>query len=183
MMKRLLLTIFALGCLGASASPTYACSWVTPEVPEAFKQANAVFLGEVVDIVEPKTSNESAPIADRFFTIKFKIQRSWKGINFGRREFNVLSAQGRYGCFAFPPVSKGERYLVYADPGSEAGNWSFITIISRTTIVRFGSNPRLLNPDAIDPFEDMRQLDVITKRTFSFEQSPPSTARITTPCS
>ena len=173
MMKRLLFAILALGCLGSSASPAYACFCVTPEVPEAFKQAKAVFLGEVVDIIEPKNSSESAPIADRFFTIRFKIHRSWKGIAVGTREFNVLSAQGRYGCFAFPPVSKGERYLVYSDPGSNAGNWSYITICSRTSVVRFGSGPRLLNSDAIDPYEDIKQLDAITKRTFSFNAARP----------
>jgi hypothetical protein len=171
MMKQLVFTILVLGCLSACASRTYACFCVTPEVPEALKHANAVFLGEVIEIVEPKTSSEGASIQDRFFTIKFKIEKSWKGVPFGTREFNILAAQGRYGCFAFPPMNKGERYLVYADPAYGAEHWSVVTICNRTTIVRFASNPRLLNPEAIDPFWDIKQLDVITKRAFTFNSA------------
>jgi len=145
-----------------------ACFCVRPEVPEALKQAKAVFLGEVTDIVEPKNTSENAPIQDRFFTIKFKIEKSWKGMPFGTREFNVLTAQGHYGCFAFPPMNKGERYLVYADPAYGAETWSVVTICTRTTAIRFGSKPRLLDLDAIDPFADMKMLDPITNRAFTF---------------
>ena len=167
-MKHFLLIALVLGCVLGCTSRAYACWCVRPEVPDALKRANAVFVGEVLDIVEPKTANDDAPIQDRFFTIKFKIEKSWKGVPFGLREFNVLAAQGRYGCFAFPPMNKGERYLVYADPAYGAESWSVVTICTRTTPIRFGSNPRLLNPDAIDPFADMRMLDAITSRTFTF---------------
>src|SRR6266849_5357295 len=86
-MKKSLLTFLALACGIMFVPRAYGCSCLTPEVPEALKQAKAVFLGEVIDIVEPKTSNEAAPLPGRFFTIKFKIQRSWKGIPSGAREF------------------------------------------------------------------------------------------------
>ena len=168
-MKRLLLTNLALGCLMVIPSHANACFCIIPEVPDALKRAKAVFLGEVVDIIEPKTTDENAPLPGRFFTIKFKIQRSWKGVVAGTREFSILSANGRYGCFAFPPVAKGETYLVYADPVYRAENWGIITFCTRTTAVRIGSNPKLLNPDAIDPYADMKQLDVITKRVFTFD--------------
>ena len=170
-MKQILLSILAVACFVLCAPPAYGCSCVMPEVPDALKTAKAVFLGEVVEIVEPKTTNETAPLPGRFFTIKFKIEKSWKGVPFAAREFNVLSAQGRYGCFAFPPVSKGQRYLVYADAASDIGNWGLITMCNRTTVVRLGSNPRILNPDAIDPYWDIKQLDAITKRTFTFDSA------------
>jgi hypothetical protein len=160
-----------LACLVICSQRTYACFCVRPEVPESFKQAKSVFLGEVVDIVEPKTSDETAPLPDRFFKIKFKVQRSWKGVPYGAREFSVLSAQGRYGCFAFPPVTKGEMYLVYADSAYRAENWGIITVCTRTTAVRFGSNPRLPDPEGIDPFSDMKRLDIITKRIHSFDRA------------
>ena len=165
-MKQLVLTTLAVGCLMVTPSAN-ACSCITPEVPEALEHAKSVFLGEVVDIIEPKTTDVTAPVPGRFFTIKFKIHKSWKGVASGASEFSVLSAQGRYGCFAFRPVAKREKYLVYADPASDEGNWSLITICNRTTAVRLGSNPRLTNQDAIDPYEDMKQLDIITKRAFS----------------
>jgi len=163
LMRQLLLTTLALGCLMVIPSRANACFCITPDVPDALKQAKTVFLGEVIDIVEPKTTDVTAPLPGRFFTIKFKIQKSWKGIASGTSEFSVLSAQGRYGCFAFRPVAKGERYLVYADPASDTGHWGLVTICNRTTAVRLG-----FNPDAIDPYEDMKQLDIITKRAFSF---------------
>ena len=171
-MKRIVLMILAFGCLVVSPPRAHACFCVTPEVPDALKRAKAVFLGEVIDIIEPKATDENAPLPDRFFIIKFKIQRSWKGVGAGTREFSILSANGHYGCFAFPPVAKGETYLVHADPAYRAESWGIITICTRTTIVRFGSNPRLLNPEAIDPFSDMKQLDIITKRVFSFDRAP-----------
>jgi hypothetical protein len=169
-MKHLLPIILVLLCMVAFVPRAYGCWCSRPEVPEAFNRAKAVFLGEVVDVVEPHTTDETAPLPGRFFTIRFKIQKSWKGIAFGTQEFSVLSAQGHYGCFAFPPVTKGETYLVYADPAYRAENWGIVTICNRTTVVRFGSNPRLLNPEAIDPFSDMKQLDVITKRVFSLDR-------------
>ena len=122
LMKYTLLLALALACLVVCSQRTYACFCVTPEVPESFKRAKAVFIGAVVDILEPKTSDETAPLPGRFFTIKFKVQRTWKGVPSGTQEFSVLSAQGRYGCFAFPPVTKGEtRYLdgLYIDKPEE----------------------------------------------------------------
>jgi hypothetical protein len=172
-MKHLPPIIFALLCTVAFVPCAYGCSCISPEVPESFNRAKAVFVGGVVDIVEPKTTDETAPLPGRFFTIKFKVQRSWKGIAFGTEEFSILSAQSHYGCFAFPPVSKGETYLVYADPAYHAEDWGIITACNRTTVVRFGSNPRLLDPEAIDPFSDMKQLDIITKRVFSFDRARP----------
>src|SRR5260370_12391360 len=90
LMKHFLLIALVLGCVLGGTSRAYACWCVRPEVPDALKRANAVFLGEVLDIVEPKTANDDAPIQDRFFTIKFKIEKSWKGVPFGLREFNAL---------------------------------------------------------------------------------------------
>lgn len=148
-----------------------ACFCVTPEVSEAYKNANAVFLGEVVEIIEPKNSNEKAAISDRFFTIKFKIERSWKGVPFAASEFVVLSAQGHYGCFAFPPVKRGEQYLVYADPTSDSGNWSVVTNCNRSTVVRLGWHPRLFNWGEIDPYSDIKQLDAITNLVLSFDRA------------
>ena len=170
-MKQRILIGLALGCLMVWPLHANACSCISPEVPEAFKSAKAVFLGEVVEILEPKNTNETAPLSDRFFTIKFKIEKSWKGVPFAALEFSVLSAQGHYGCFAFPPVTKGERYLVYADADSGSGNWSVVTNCSRSTIVRPGLNRRLFNSDEIDPYSDIRQLNAITLRAFSFDSA------------
>src|SRR5260370_2440634 len=166
------LTNRRFGCLVASPAGGHCCLRLTPEVPDALKRAKAVFLGEVIDIIEPKATDENAPLPDRFFIIKFKIQRSWKGVGAGTREFSILSANGHYRCFAFPPVAQRGTYFVHAYPAHRADSWGIITICTRTTIVRFGANPSLLTPEAIDPFSDMKQLDIITKRVFSFDRAP-----------
>jgi hypothetical protein len=116
-------------------SGSYACSCIVPEVPEAFDQAQSVFLGEVVEIVNPSTVEADAPLPGRLYTIKFKVERSWKGFPFA--EIDVLSAQGD-GCFAYPAVHKGEKYLVYAEAsyvnGSEDKHWLMIWSCSRTAL-------------------------------------------------
>jgi hypothetical protein len=136
-----------------------------PEVPEAFKQAKAVFLGEVVDIVEPNTTDETAALPGRFFTIKFKIQKSWKGIPFGAAEFSVLWLTNCYECPDLPSLN--ESYLVYANPVSDSETWSLVTWCSRTMAVRRDPKTRDINSNGIDPYRDMKQLDIITKRTFT----------------
>jgi len=168
-MKRTLLAGLFLTTMALFAPSTYACFCVRSEVPEALEFASAVFLGEVVEITEPRTTDETAPLPRRFFTIKFKVERSWKGVAFGSQEISVLSAQGRYGCFAYPPVSKGQKYLVYADAADGAPGWSIITICNRTTIVRPGTIGYFKFVDLIDPYDDMKQLDVVTQRSFNFD--------------
>jgi len=130
----LLAFVIAWNALPAS-SPL--CSCIVPEVPEAFEQAKSVFVGEVIEIVEPATSDEKAALPDRFYVVRFKVEKSWKGAFFSS-EIDVLSDQGR-GCFAYPKVTKGERYLVYADPafenGSESRRLLIITSCNRTAML------------------------------------------------
>ena len=54
-MKHSLWLILFFAIVSASSSVARACSCVIEEVPESLKQANAVFIGEVTDIAEPKT--------------------------------------------------------------------------------------------------------------------------------
>src|SRR5207247_6488565 len=78
-----------------------------------------VFVGEVIEIVEPHSDNLKAPLADRLYTIRFKVERSWKGVR--AQEISVLSDQGRAGCFSWGPFLKGKKYLVYAERRTPAG--------------------------------------------------------------
>ena len=158
-MKQVIAMAFIIGVFTLSPPATLACFCLTPDVPEAFDRASAVFVGEVMEIIEPRTSDEKAPLPGRFFIIKFKVEKSWKGVAFASREISVLSAQGRHGCFAYPPVSKGGRYLVYADPaygdGDGGKGWSVITICNRTAPIRIN----LRHWHDIDPYADMKRLD------------------------
>lgn len=165
MMRQIALAVVALGTALLFAPAAQACYCGKAEVPKALNAASAVFLGEVIDITEPRTTEETAPLPGRFFTIRFKVEKSWKGIAFGSTEIDVLSAQGRYGCFAFPPVKKGERYLVYADSTSGDKGWVIITNCTRTTIVRRDTF-RYFGQEEIDPYKDMKHLDAVTNFDF-----------------
>lgn len=108
-----------------------------PEVPKAVEQASAVFIGEVSEIIEPVSKDKKAPTG-HFYVIKFKVEKSWKGVTFFR-EISVLSAHGADECFAYPAVHKGEKYLVFADPYYSNGvllkPWSIITSCNRTKLL------------------------------------------------
>jgi len=145
--KYLILSTFLIGLLILSAQTGYACWCNVPEAPEAFQAAGAVFVGQVVEIIEPSTTDPEAPPPGRFYVIKFKVERSWRGAYF-TREIEVLSAQGQYGCFAHPPVSKGERYLIYAD--SWHGLLS-ISACSRTALITDPIKPGAVRTKVADP--------------------------------
>jgi len=150
-----LLTLFAALAFVPSA---YGCFCITPEVTDEFNQAKAVFVGEVIEIIPPQSDDDSAPLAARFFQIKFRVQKAWKGTAVGQ-EYTVLSGQGR-GCFAFPAVAKAETYLIYAHTGTGGDSWSVVTNCSRAAQLRYGSIERG------SPFEDIKRLDLITGQAF-----------------
>lgn len=119
MTKHLVVAAFVVWSISLATTNISACSCVTPEVPQAFRQARAVFLGEVVEITQPRTDTATAPFADRLFRIRFKVERSWKGAT--SREIVLLSDQGRAGCFSWGSFIKGRKYLVYAERRGPSG--------------------------------------------------------------
>ena len=116
-------------CLLASPAAR-ACFCVTPEVGEAFQISRAVFQGEVLELIPPRNANKDAPFTDRAWTIRFKVERTWKGPFF--IEADVFALMG--DCFSPPWLVKGEKYLVYADPvwGSAKSTDVMIDRCSRT---------------------------------------------------
>ena len=135
-MKKLLAGISLAGLLMLWAPSANACTCTIPEVKDALNRANAVFMGKVKEIIEPKKSRTTSSPESKFYIIKFEVEKTWKGASLA--EFSVLSAQGN-GCFAYPRVKKGERYVVFADPLDQDGvretKWSIITSCSRTGLV------------------------------------------------
>ena len=116
-MKSTLLTASLLAMLAVFAPKSYACFCVRDEVPQAYDEAQAVFIGEVTEIAPPRTDDPNALLAERLFVIKFKVEKSWKGAGFLDTtipEISVLSDQGRSGCFSWGPFLEGRKYLVYA---------------------------------------------------------------------
>lgn len=166
-MKRLILTCW-ISCLFSLCAPnTYACSCIVPEVPEAFRAARAVFIGEVTEITAPHTDNPKAPLADQLYTIKFKVERSWKGVR--SADVIVLSDQGRAGCFSWGPFLKGKKYLVYGERRLRSGAHT------RTLAVLFSCNRTGLLADAS---EDLKALGFFGPKSRMFSSgTPPNTRR------
>ena len=134
-MKSLLAAMSLAGLLMLYAPTAKACTCTVPEVKDALGRANAVFIGKVKEIIEPGTSPTTSSPESKFYVIKFEVEKTWKGAPL--TEFSVLSAHGN-GCFAYPRVKKGERYVVFADPlpqdGKRETEWSIITSCSRTEL-------------------------------------------------
>jgi hypothetical protein len=135
-MRLTAITLF-IGTLVVAAAPSYACFCLVDDVPEAFQRAGAVFAGRVVQIIPPKTRDMKRPLIDRSYTIKFRVEESWKGQP--SDEIKVLLIQGPIECLSSPGVSVGERYLVYADPLYGDANLKSsllgISVCSRTALL------------------------------------------------
>jgi hypothetical protein len=94
------------------ASPiVMACDCFKPEVAQGFEIARAVFQGEVTEIIPPRNSAKDAPFTERAWTIRFKVERTWKGPFL--IEADVYAFMG--GCFSPPWLVKGEN-ISFADP-------------------------------------------------------------------
>jgi len=157
-MKQAMLILVFLG-VALFATEVQACFCIREEVPKAFESAKAVFLGEVTEIIEPKSSDETAPLSLRLFVIKFKVIRSWKGAGFGSQEISVLGNQGRLES---PELQIGLRYLVFTDRVANEQEWGVLGMCNRTTVVPPDLVPSKSSyPSANDPFFDMRQLDAL----------------------
>jgi hypothetical protein len=118
-MKHLILVAALAGICALCAPDGYARFCVKPEVPQALKNARTVFVGEVAEINSPHTHDTNAPLAERLYTVKFKVEKTWRGAGFEAHviapEITVLSDQGRAGCSSWGTFVEGEKYLVYAE--------------------------------------------------------------------
>ena len=160
-MKQLTIKLLTLIGVMAFVPSAFGCFCITPELPDAFKQAKAVFVGEVVEIVPPQSSADDAPLQTRLYQIKFKVQRAWKG-TLPSLVYTVLSGNGEQSCLAFQRVAKGETYLIYADPAYGAEKWSLIKGCGgRSMQLNYGRIARF-DPQYTSPFEDIRQLNLLT---------------------
>src|SRR5262245_29451273 len=91
------------------AASDFGC--LKPEVPEAVRRAKAVFVGEVEEITPAITSELHAPLKDQMNHVRFRIEKSWKGLPFGY--ISIFIPPG-FGPFRNP--EKGDRFLIYAEP-------------------------------------------------------------------
>jgi hypothetical protein len=159
-MKRLILTAALMGMFALCAQDSPACSCIMPDVPQAFHQARAVFVGEVAEIIKPRTDNHAAPPADRLYTVKFRVEKSWKGAGFQEvtvPEIILLSDQGRAGCFSWGSFVEGSKYLVYAEETKD-GNMGVLFSCNRTASLTTAS-------------KDLKELERMSKPSFNRKRS------------
>jgi hypothetical protein len=164
MMKILLITL-AIGFSVIGAPRMLWCFCITPTVSESFKNARAVFVGEVTDVIEPKIAGENTPDIDHAYTIEFKVHQRWKGLSPATTDFNILWTSHCYECPPLPHIK--ETYLVYAYPVAHNETLSFVGWCNRTIIIRKDAASNGPGPNW-----DMKQLNTVTKSAYS-------TARIT----
>src|ERR1700752_1054622 len=86
-------TITFVFILGTPAG--YACWCFKPDVKEAFDNAKVVFVGEVVEVIPPRSTDRNAKFVDAAHTVKFKAATVWKKLFL--TEANVLVRMGG-GC-------------------------------------------------------------------------------------
>ncbi len=93
----------------------WSCWCRVPEVREAYALAKVVFVGEVVEVIPPRSTDRYAKFEDAAHTYRFKVETAWKGHFW--TEISVLAQIRMDSCFSLQvPPQKGERYLVYAEP-------------------------------------------------------------------
>lgn len=129
-----ILTAFMLAVFAQSTPGNRALYCPAPPVPEALKIADAVFIGEVVEIIKPLTPDPKAPLPGCFYTIRFRVEKAWKGIN--ALEINVMTPMTGYEAMPVPK-SEGDKYLVYAyyadTPEGAPSQWLLMgTMCNRT---------------------------------------------------
>ena len=157
-MKHLVLATVLAGVSVFSPMNDLTCFVVAPDVSAAFDKARAVFIGEVVKITKPLTSEPDAPLADRFYRVTFKVEYSWKGAGFrefGAPELVVLSDQGIGGsCFSWGAFSEGRKYLVYAEETAD-----------KNLIVELGNRTASLSMAS----EDLKELEKMSHPFFKVQ--------------
>lgn len=157
-MKKGLFITCLIGCLFLlSGSDAQACFCITPEVAHAFREARSVFSGEVIEIIEPRVNKSDAPLTDRLYSIRFKVEKLWKGAT--AQEIVVLSDQGRAGCFSWGPFEKGKKYLVYAERRTPAG------ARTKNLVVLFSCNRTSLLDSATQDLKVLETIRIKTRHT------------------
>jgi hypothetical protein len=142
-----LITVCLTLFVSARALPAPS-SCLIPEVAQGFAQAKAVFIGEVEEIIPPRSDSADGEFFDRAHLIKFKVERSWKGGMFG--PVTAWALQGDK-IFALPPIRKGERYLVYADAvdvNEAPTDQLMLSACNRTALLPLNAKPqkRIMEP-------------------------------------
>ena len=158
-----ILCIFSI----SAAASDWSCYTVVPDFSKAFETSKAVFIGEVIKIVEPSDSSPTAPLRKQLQELTFKVEYSWKGAGFqevGLPNLTVFSSRAtRTSCYTSISFEIGRKYLVYAGvtPGNELILFPRVIDITlqEESIIVPGTRTVLLE-NASDDLKKLRRLGI-----------------------
>jgi hypothetical protein len=146
-----LILVLVLALWPVSRPEFIVCMDTKPSFAMAYELSRVVFVGEVVKIDKPLTSDKTAPLTDRLYKVTFRVEFSWKGAGFreiGLFDFVVLSDQGQVSdCFRWGRFEEGENYLVYAEETPD-----------KHLVVQLGNRTTLLSKASAD-LKELRRWD------------------------
>lgn len=92
-----------------SASQALSCSCASPGVREKFRAADAVFVGNLIEMT-PTTPSEDFPLA--VSVVRFRVERGWKASS--SPEIVAIANFDNPGWCGDLNLTVGEHYLIYA---------------------------------------------------------------------
>lgn len=116
-MKHLLKIGFVVGLLVASSQAVYPCTCIAAGQRRSFRQAEAVFVGRVIEVRDFNGEQPSKVGWPAALEVKLKVEKSWKRAK--QPEITLLSQNYTGWCGGFNFVV-GEQYLLYS---YSEGNW------------------------------------------------------------
>ena len=128
-MKPLIRAVFLFGFLILSANFAYPCTCLQISHRKEFRQTDAIFAGQVIDISEDKSfvppklddsklsretlaRRQKMVDSQRRYIVRFKVEKKFKGV--GGKEITLYTFQSDSPCSGIA-FTEGERYLIYAD--------------------------------------------------------------------
>jgi hypothetical protein len=155
-MKHFVLAVALIFTFLVDKAHSSSCFVISDSFPQAYENARAVFIGKVLKIDKPLTSDANAPLARKLYRITFKVAYSWKGAGFrevGLPELVVLSSQVTDHCFSWGSFSEGQEYLVFAN---ETDDKSLIVAVGNRTSLLFSASADLKELRRLDAFFHFR---------------------------
>lgn len=133
-MKKFIVLSAVIVLFLAGASDIFACSCMvdakqstSKKIQTSYKQATVVFYGEVTEVKRGSGTGESIDPNQEPVTVKFKVERLWKG----RVTSEVIVRTAGNSAMCGFNFEAGKKYLVYAN---DAGSGLQTNICTRTSV-------------------------------------------------
>jgi len=146
-MKKILVILGALLIVQASEvqvieAQVAQCFCVGGPVEKQFVEAASIFIGDVVEVSGPREVLTGSGV-QKFYVTRFFVWDRWKGAK--GFDVEVLTELLEDSCVAYPPMSIGATYLIFANPLSvKNGSPKIQGIVTSCTLTSLfvGSGPQ-----------------------------------------